>query len=61
MGRGAAMKSLRTLSNILSVVFLTLALLLIFNAERELAGALIISAAILIAGLLIASAITESK
>lgn len=53
------MNSLRTLANILSVVFLTLALLLISNAERELAGALIISAAILIAGLLIASAVTR--
>ena len=55
------MKPLRTLVGILSILALVFGLLMLANAERDVAGAFIISGAILIAGLLIASAITERK
>jgi hypothetical protein len=55
------MRPLQILAGILSVVALALGLLLVVNADRDVGGALIISGAILIAGLVIASAITERK
>ena len=55
------MRPLRILAGTLSAVALGSGLLLSINADREIGGALIISGAILIAALLIASAITERK
>ena len=55
------MKSLRIPAGILCVVSLALGLLLTLNADRGIGGALIISGAILLAGLVVASAITEGK
>lgn len=55
------MRPLRMMAGILSAMAVAFGLLLLINADREVGGALIISGAILIAALLIASAITERK
>jgi len=55
------MRPLRLLTAVLSVAALACGLLLLVNADAALAGPLLISGAILIAGLLVASAIAERK
>jgi hypothetical protein len=55
------MKTTRILATILSVVALALGLLLSQPLGRDTAHVLIISGTIIIAGLLIASAINETK
>jgi hypothetical protein len=55
------MRPLQILVGTLGVVAVASGLLLLINADRDVGGALIISGAILIAGLAIASAITERK
>jgi hypothetical protein len=55
------MRTLQILAGILGLVASASGLLLLVNADRDVGGALIISGAILIAGLVIASAITGRK
>ena len=55
------MRTLRILAGVLSAAALACGLLFMLNADWGIGGALIISGAILFAGLLIASAIAESK
>jgi hypothetical protein len=55
------MRPLQILAGILSGVSLSLGLLLLVNADRDVGGALIISGAVIFAGWVIASAITGRK
>ena len=55
------MRPLQMFAGILGLVALSLGILLLVNADRAVGGTLIISGAILIAALVIASAISERK